>query len=54
MLHHFAGATIQVANVVKYNCYPLEDGNIPVKYLAGIHSTTFNALYIHPMLDSIL
>ena len=26
MLHHLAGATIQVANLVIYNCDPLEDG----------------------------
>ena len=24
MLHHIAGATIQVANLVTYNCHPLE------------------------------
>ena len=27
MLHHLAGATIQIANLVNYNCHPLEDGN---------------------------
>ena len=27
MLHHYAGATIQVANFVNYSCHPLEDGN---------------------------
>ena len=27
MLHHLAGATIQVANLVNYNCHPQEDGN---------------------------
>ena len=30
MLHHLARATIQIANLVNYNCYnchPLEDGN---------------------------
>ena len=27
MLHHLAGATIQVANLVNYNCRPLEDGD---------------------------
>ena len=29
MLHHLAlaGATIQVANLIDYNCHPLEDGN---------------------------
>ena len=27
MLHHLAGATIQVANLVNYNCHPLDDGN---------------------------
>ena len=29
MFHHLAlaGATIQVANLIDYNCHPLEDGN---------------------------
>ena len=27
MLHHLAGATIQVANLVSYYCHPQEDGN---------------------------
>ena len=27
MLHHLAGATIQIANLVKYSCHPLKDGN---------------------------
>ena len=27
MLHHLAGATIQVAYLVNYNCHPEEDGN---------------------------
>ena len=27
MLHHIAAATIQVANLVNYNCYPLDDDN---------------------------
>ena len=27
MLHHLAIATIQVANLVNYNCHPQEDGN---------------------------
>ena len=28
MLHHLVGATIQVANLVNFNCHPLlEDGN---------------------------
>ena len=27
MEHHLAGATIQVENLVNYNCHPLEDGN---------------------------
>ena len=27
MLHHLADATIQVANLVNYNCHPDEDGN---------------------------
>ena len=27
MLHNLAGATIQVANLVNYNCHPNEDGN---------------------------
>ena len=26
MLHHLAGATIQVANLDNYNCHPQEDG----------------------------
>ena len=26
MLHHLAGATLQVANLFNYNCHPLEDG----------------------------
>ena len=26
MLHHLAGTTIQVANLVIYNCHPQEDG----------------------------
>ena len=26
MLHHLAGATIQIANFVNYNCHSLEDG----------------------------
>ena len=29
MLHHLAGATIQVANLVNYNCNPKEDGCHP-------------------------
>ena len=31
MQHHLAGATIQVASTVNYNCHPLEDGNNPDK-----------------------
>ena len=31
MLHHLAGATIQLANLVNYNCRPQEDGNIIIK-----------------------
>ena len=27
MLHHSAGATIQIANLVHYNCHPQVDGN---------------------------
>ena len=27
MLHQLAGATIQVANLINYNCHLLEDGN---------------------------
>ena len=27
MLHHLAGATIHVANIVNNNCHPIEDGN---------------------------
>ena len=27
MLHQLAGATIQIANLVNYNCHPLQDGN---------------------------
>ena len=27
MLHHLAGATIQIANLVDYNCHPQEDVN---------------------------
>ena len=27
IIHHLAGAIIQVANLVIYNCHPLEDGN---------------------------
>ena len=30
MLNHLAGATIQLANLVNYNCHPLEDGNYQV------------------------
>ena len=26
LLHHLAGASIQVANLVNYNCHPQEDG----------------------------
>ena len=26
MLHHLTRATIQVANLVNYNCHPLKDG----------------------------
>ena len=25
MLHHLAGAAIYVANIVNYNCHPIED-----------------------------
>ena len=28
MLHHLAGATIQLASLVNYKCHPQEDGNI--------------------------
>ena len=27
MLHHLAGATIQVASLVNFNCHPEQDGN---------------------------
>ena len=27
MLHHLAGDTLQIANLVYYNCQPLEGGN---------------------------
>ena len=27
MLHHFAGATIQIANLVNYDCHLNEDDN---------------------------
>ena len=27
MLHHLAGVTIQVANLVNYDCHPQADGN---------------------------
>ena len=27
MLHHLTGATIQVSNLVNYNCHPQEVGN---------------------------
>ena len=27
MLHYLAGATIQIANLVNYNCHPQVDGN---------------------------
>ena len=29
MLHHLAGATIQVADLLNYNCHPQEDGCHP-------------------------
>ena len=28
MIHHLTGATIQVANLVNYNCHLQADGNI--------------------------
>ena len=33
MLHHLAGATIQVANLFNYNCHPQENGNKMAKKL---------------------
>ena len=38
MLHHLAGATIQIANLVNYNYHPNEDGN---NYIS-INSTHLN------------
>ena len=35
--HHLAGATMQIANLVNYNCNPIEDGN-NLGYLAVIHA----------------
>ena len=32
MIHHSAGATIQVANKVNYICHPQEDGNDYYQY----------------------
>ena len=31
MLHHYAGATILVANLVNYNCHPIEVGKKQLK-----------------------
>ena len=36
MLHHVAGATIQVANLVNYNCHPRE---IPQSRTPPAHGT---------------
>ena len=35
MLHHLAAVTIKIANLVNYNCHPLddEDGNLLSKLL---------------------
>ena len=50
MLHHLAGATIQVANLVNYNCHPLEDGNkdftLWVKIYKPIFTDPYPLLYI--------
>ena len=46
MLHYIAGAAIQVANLVNYNCHPLKDGNKqPIVYAPTCsHSLT---LHVH-------
>ena len=41
LLHHLAGATIQVADLVNYNCHPQEGGNYNnVLYNLSIRSLT--------------
>ena len=43
MLHHLAGATIQVANLVNYKCHPQEDGKrIALNHL---QSTTSSQMF---------
>ena len=39
MLHHLAGATIQVANLVNYNIHPQEDGNKFNPQSQNLHKT---------------
>ena len=41
MLYHLAGATIQVANLVKYNWHLHEDGNWILQVLFGIKHQMF-------------
>ena len=46
MLHHLAGYTIHVANLVNYNCRPQEDGKrlhaITVDYGMSLYATNNN------------
>ena len=46
MLHHLAGATIQVANLVNYNRHPQEDGNnrMPIERVKA--TRCFSLLFI--------
>ena len=50
MLQRLAGATIQVANLVNYNCHPLEDGkniNYIILHLGLPGKTSCNPLISH-------
>ena len=44
MLHHLASATIQVANLVKYNCNPQGDGN-KLKFVDYHETGAYKLLY---------
>ena len=49
MLHHLAGATIELANLVNYNCHPQDDGSVlgTILFLVCISMTflTLSPLY---------
>ena len=52
MLHHLAGATIQVANLVNYNFHPQEDGNKFNPQSQNLPQNTRYEIYLLPMYSS--